>query len=499
MTRHPRPAVRRRRPGPAVLGLVLGLGVLAACGEESTAPAAAPAPSPTAAPSGRVDPLVTEPVRVPTPGLVEIDGEDGPLTTRAVRAFTPTSQYQVSKDLSGDNRAFERLCLGDVDLVDSSRPITAEEYAQCEALGLQVYQYQVASDGIVVAIKNETDVGGDCLTTEQAREIYAAGSEVTTWSQLGDGYDDVPLDAGGPPVEDSVFQYFDRFVLGSPEPSSTNFRSDYVVGRVENDTRLFVVGSEGDKVLVRNIEALTERRNALRRSLLALRQVVVGKQEQLDAALKRRQKGFDDGRSAADQAEDQRLVDRAFEERRVWIIRRNAAGARYVPVNEAYQKAVAAQERLDGTVGNVGLFQFSYSQVYENQLRPFEIEIGDDGDGQRNCIYPSAPTILSGEYPLSRNLLVTTTSLGLERPEVRAFLTFYLERAERLATEASLIALPRADLQRQVDWITNGRTPPLAVVDGEVVVTEADADAEEVPMDQLPTPGATATPQAPAR
>ena len=62
--------------------------------------------------------------------------------------------------------------------------------------GLDVVQFQIASDGIVVAIKSESDVGGDCLTTDQVQEIWRAGSPITNWSQVG--LDDVPLAVGGP-------------------------------------------------------------------------------------------------------------------------------------------------------------------------------------------------------------------------------------------------------------------------------------------------------------
>ena len=44
--------------------------------------------------------------------------------------------------------------------------------------------------------------------------------------------------------------------------------------------------------------------------------------------------------------------------------------------------------------------RFSYYELFEDQLRPFEITLPD---GQRNCVFPSQRTITSGEYPLARS------------------------------------------------------------------------------------------------
>jgi phosphate transport system substrate-binding protein len=88
--------------------------------------------------------------------------------------------------------------------------------------------------------------------------------------------------------------------------------------------------------------------------------------------------------------------------------------------------------------GWLGIFRFSYYEQFEEQLRPLEL---DNGRGNR-CVFPSQATITSGLFPLSRRLLLYTSTQALQRPEVKAFLRNYLQRALDLATGSRLVPLP---------------------------------------------------------
>ena len=154
-------------------------------------------------------------------GQLDIDGTTTfTLTPDEVDALRRHRHRRPTINL-GDNtqdQAFQELCAGKIDLVNSERSITRSEWEACQAVGLDVVQFQIASDGIVIAIKSESDVGGDCLSTDQVQEIWRAGSPITNWSQLG--LDDIPMAVGGPsqtgfPVG---FAEFGKTVLGSPAP-----------------------------------------------------------------------------------------------------------------------------------------------------------------------------------------------------------------------------------------------------------------------------------------
>ena len=69
----------------------------------------------------------------------------------------------------------------------------------------------------------------------------------------------------------------------------------------------------------------------------------------------------------------------------------------------------------------------------------------DGGDG---CVAPSVETVLDGSYtPLGRPLFVYASDQSLQRPEVRAFLEFYLENEQQIAEQALYVEL--SDEQQQ--------------------------------------------------
>lgn len=414
----------------------------------------------------------------PIPGLVVVDGALDSLTDVTKEGYKSSGDAitDVAHSFSGETRAFQRLCVGEIDIVDSSRPITPAEWASCRAQGLDVVQFQVAADAVVLGIKNETDIGTDCLSTDEVRTIFEAGSTINNWSQVRADLFDVPLKTGGPDIDSDVFQFFGRYVLDAPEPSITNFRSDYRSRRNEDDTRAFVVGNLTDQLRSRNLARVTPKWQNLQKQLRQAWAVWGDARDELVVALAERTKGVRTGRSAADQAADEQRVQDAYTAKGAAITKVNFFKAKFKPVNARYRFALSAQRRLDSTNGSVGLFRESYYAVYENLIRPFEIEVSD-GDNQQDCIFPSPQTIVSGEYPLSRQLLLTTTTRALKRPEVQSFLRYYLRYSQVIAADQQVIALPNKDVQRQIDWISQGPLPTFASVDGgpvQIVTTPTD-------------------------
>ena len=81
---------------------------------------------------------------------------------------------------------------------------------------------------------------------------------------------------------------------------------------------------------------------------------------------------------------------------------------------------------------------FGYAYYSENQDKVKLVAI-DNGDG---CVTPTASTIESGEYtPLSRPLFIYVNRERLDKPEVRAFVEFYMTNASSLVREVGYIAL----------------------------------------------------------
>lgn len=226
-------ALRRLLVGAAAFASVV---TLAAC--------SAPAPSvpQETATAAVVTPLATLPQ--PTPGEIRIDGVTGTLTPAEKADYANTGAANaVDESFNGQSRAFAELCSGQIDMVDSTGPINSKQLSACASNGLQTVQFEVAADGVVVGIENETDVGGDCLTTSQLTDIFRAGSPISRWSQLGAGYVNQPLSAAGPDQSTADFALFGQKVLGVTSPSIVNFRGDLAAFPSDSGARTWLVGT----------------------------------------------------------------------------------------------------------------------------------------------------------------------------------------------------------------------------------------------------------------
>ncbi|MCW2792560.1 MAG: phosphate transporter substrate-binding protein PhoT family [Nocardioides sp.] len=409
-------------------------------------------------------------------GVVDVDGSTrGSLTSgEATRYEASGTSTQVNVADNGEDQAFQELCSGRIDLVDSARPISRAEWDACRSVGLDVVQFQIAAEAIVVAIKSETDVGGDCLTVDQVRDIYKAGSPVVNWSQVG--LDDVPLKVGGPNQDNNAFGFFGRYVLDAPQPALTNLRSDYSSFENDEGARLFVVGSRRDERVANLFIDLSRRRAQVKEMLTGAREQVSSALEELAAARAERQKGIRDKRSQADQAKDIARVNAALDVRRTAKRKVDRIKERYDAVTVRFRRTMDARKLVADYRGHVAYFRFSYYELFEDQLRPFEIT---RPDGQRNCIFPSQRTITSGEYPLARQLLITTTTRSLARREVSDLLKHYLARAQDAAVAARLVPLPDDTVLLQRSWLTGDSAPQLVSPDDSASEPSSPTESEK--------------------
>jgi phosphate transport system substrate-binding protein len=88
----------------------------------------------------------------------------------------------------------------------------------------------------------------------------------------------------------------------------------------------------------------------------------------------------------------------------------------------------------------MGYFGFTYYEENADSLKPFSL------DG----VAPSAETITSGDYPLSRPLLIYVKDESLARPEVEAFVRYYLENAVSLAEQTRFVPAPQSALDESL-------------------------------------------------
>jgi ABC-type phosphate transport system substrate-binding protein len=416
----------------------------------------------------------------PTGELI-VDGfSEGSLTQLAYQDYRDQAGTEdVSVENDSARSAFESFCTGSTDIVDSSSPISRRELALCHEDGITPVQIQVGSDAVVLATENETDVGADCLTDAQVKAIFRAGSPVENWDQLG--FDDVPLVTAGPNPADANFAFFGNALVGATTPTLDDFRFDYRAYSDEDSIRRFVVGSQaaGELASAELPATLGEITN-LDALITGWVDTVTGAKAYVKNATQK-----DDSVELAaataklDHAElELRILreERARDERRVADFR-------------------GAERRAESVLGHLGVFQFGYYNLYEEQLRPLEITAKATPE---NCIFPSQETITSGEYPLSRQLLLTVSLQELRQYSgLRAFLLSYLKNANQLANQNVLVPLPTNILVQEEDWL-NGTKVPVAVTSGATNTGTANSISGDLPPEgeSTATTGAGATPSA---
>ncbi|MGH2771333.1 MAG: PstS family phosphate ABC transporter substrate-binding protein [Actinomycetota bacterium] len=271
-------------------------------------------------------------------GSVAADGSStvGPITAAVAEEWNKKARdVRVSVGQSGTGGGFKKLCAGETDISDASRPIKAEEAELCKAKGIEYVELEVAKDGLSVLV-NPANNFTECLTVAELKAIWAPASPVKNWSEVRSGFPNQPLTLFGPGTDSGTFDYFTEEIVGEAGAS----RSDYTA-------------SEEDNVLVQGITADP---NAL------------------------------------------------------------------------------------------GYFGYAYYEQNKDKLKLVGVDAG------KGCVRPTRQTINSGAYaPLSRPLFIYVAKKATGRPEVTAFVDFYLEQVSDLVASVGYIAVPDSTLEEEVE------------------------------------------------
>jgi len=100
---------------------------------------------------------------------------------------------------------------------------------------------------------------------------------------------------------------------------------------------------------------------------------------------------------------------------------------------------------ISGDRNALGYFGFAY--YIENTDKVKDVAI----DGGSGCISPTPETINNGTYsPLSRPLFIYVNKASLAKPEVKAFVEFYMNHGAELSAEVGYVALPDSVYQENV-------------------------------------------------
>ena len=175
-------------------------------------------------------------------GSVTADGSStlGPYTSAAAEGFQKKNKgARVTVGISGTGGGFERFCRNETDLSNASRPMKQAEAATCRRAGVKWVAFTVANDGLSVVV-NKENTWASCLTVAELKKVWEPGSKINNWSQIRDGFPNVPLKLFGAGTDSGTFDYFTEAINGKAKAS----RSDYLA--TENDN-IVVQGVEGER------------------------------------------------------------------------------------------------------------------------------------------------------------------------------------------------------------------------------------------------------------
>ncbi len=267
-------------------------------------------------------------------GNVKIDGSStvAPVSGAAAEMFQAEHPHiHVTVGVSGTGGGFKKFLDPRADLRtdinDASRTIRPAEMQEAERLGIEFIELPIVLDGIAVVVHPDNDFC-DHLTIDELKRIWEPGSAGNNWSQVRDGFPDLPLKLYGMGTDSGTFDYFTEVVTGREKAS----RSDYTMSAHPN---VLVQGVSGDR-------------------------------------------------------------------------------------------------------GALGYFGFAYFHENRDKLKLLGI---DRGNG--SVVQPSLETIRGGTYtPLSRPLFLYVNAASAQRPEVAAFLEFYIQNAAEIAQHPRIGYVP---------------------------------------------------------
>ena len=124
-------------------------------------------------------------------------------------------------------------------------------------------------------------------------------------------------------------------------------------------------------------------------------------------------------------------------------------GASRTKYNNVGEDDNATVNGVAGDKGGMGYFGYSFYKENQDKLKALKI---DEGKG---CVEPSVDTAQAGDYaPLSRPLFVYPSAKALKRPEVDAFLKYYLDNVDKAAESGGFIPLTDTQLQQSKDKLS---------------------------------------------
>ncbi len=177
--------------------------------------------------------------------IIKIDGSSTvyPITKAVADKFqiTKKNAVNVTVNISGSSGGFKKLCRGEIDIANASRPILKSEMAECKNARVQYIEIPVAFDALTVAV-NASNTWSTTMTVAELKKIWApsAQGKVTQWNQINPAWPNEAFKLFGADADSGTFDYFTEAIVGKAKSSRSDFTES------ENDNVL-VDGVANDK------------------------------------------------------------------------------------------------------------------------------------------------------------------------------------------------------------------------------------------------------------
>lgn len=177
--------------------------------------------------------------------VIKVDGSSTvfPITEAVAEEFQAARRgaVHVTVGISGTGGGFKKLCRGEIDVADASRPIAKKEMDACREAGIQYVELPVAYDALTVVVNHKND-WVKSLTVADLKKIWepAAQGTITTWKQVRPEWPDTRLALFGAGSDSGTFDYFTEAVTGKAKSSRGDFTAS-------EDDSVLVKGVAGEK------------------------------------------------------------------------------------------------------------------------------------------------------------------------------------------------------------------------------------------------------------
>ncbi len=167
--------------------------------------------------------------------VVKVDGSSTvyPITEGVAEDFQKLKKnaIKVTVGISGTGGGFKKLCRGEIDVQNASRPILEKEMADCRAAGIEYIELPVAFDALTV-VMNPKNTFLKSITVAELKAIWepAAQGKILRWNQVNPAWPDAPIKLFGAGSDSGTFDYFTEAINGKAKAS----RGDYTASEDDN-------------------------------------------------------------------------------------------------------------------------------------------------------------------------------------------------------------------------------------------------------------------------